>query len=99
MFRGYKIRVDPRTNEFIFVDTGEPTITTWKDRPCGHCGLPNTDEGHDGCIGTLPNVINACCGHGEVGSAYLQFEDGSELRGQEALLWVSNYKHTKESSK
>ena len=27
---------------------------------CGHCGLRRTVEGHDGCIGTLSNVMNAC---------------------------------------
>ena len=43
------------------------------DRKCGHCGLENTPEGHDGCLGTLPNVMNACCGHGDTEAAYTQY--------------------------
>lgn len=40
---------------------------------CLHCKKQRTPEGHDGCIGTLENVQNACCGHGEVEVAYVQF--------------------------
>ena len=40
---------------------------------CDHCGLKRTKEGHDGCIGTLDGVANACCGHGEINAAYVQF--------------------------
>lgn len=72
---------------FVYVDTGESTADTWKDRPCGHCRLANTPEGHDGCLGTIPGAINACCGHGELAEAYIQFEDRT-LRGQEALDFV-----------
>ena len=35
-----------------------------KTRKCGHCGKGQTEEGYDGCIGNLPAVKNACCGHG-----------------------------------
>jgi len=55
------------------------------NRPCGHCGLPNTSEGHDGCLGTLPNVMNACCGHGDESAAYVQFDNGAMIRGAEAI--------------
>lgn len=41
---------------------------------CNHCGLQRTKEGHDGCIGTLENVRNACCGHGDTPVAYVQFD-------------------------
>lgn len=41
---------------------------------CGYCGVSRTKEGHDGCLGTLENVMNACCGHGELGMAYVQFD-------------------------
>lgn len=33
-------------------------------RPCRRCGRPPTAEGHDACLGTLPHVTSACCGHG-----------------------------------
>jgi hypothetical protein len=44
-------------------------------RPCGHCGRPQTPEGHDGCLGTLPGVMNACCGHGVEADAYVQYKE------------------------
>jgi len=58
-------------------------------RACGHCGRADTPEGHDACLGTLPRVRNACCGHGRADEAYIQFEDGSELRGDVALEWAA----------
>lgn len=33
-------------------------------RNCALCGQGETPEGHDFCLGTLPKVTNACCGHG-----------------------------------
>jgi len=65
---------------------------------CGHCGLKRTPEGHDGCIGTLPNVMNACCGHGETEMAYVQFWDDiwgdKSIEGQEALNYITKNKQT-----
>ena len=55
-------------------------------RPCGHCGRPETAEGHDGCLGILPGVANACCGHGAESEAYVQYADGTSLSGREAAL-------------
>lgn len=63
---------------------------------CGHCGLNRTTEGHDGCIGTLENVMNACCGHGEVMMAYIQFDHEDyrkepnkfRLSGEVALRYI-----------
>jgi len=59
---------------------------------CTHCGLKRTEEGHDGCLGTIPDVMNACCGHGIARCAYLQFNlydvpnlTRYDVRGQEAL--------------
>ena len=48
---------------------------------CGHCGKNRTTEGHDGCLGTIPNIMNACCGHGESRMSYIQFSDGSIVQG------------------
>ena len=48
---------------------------------CGYCGIANTTEGHDGCFGRLPFVMNACCGHGESRMAYLQFTPRLRLGG------------------
>lgn len=71
--------------QWFFCDNGQPVKETWKQRPCGHCGLPDTDEGHDGCLGTLPDVMNACCGHGVTKDAYIQYSDGSRIGGKKAM--------------
>ena len=84
-FRGYDIFFQEDVG-FCFSDTGESTVNTWDHRPCGHCGRHNTDDGHDGCLGTLPGpVINACCGHGNPLDAYIQYADGSRIGGADAI--------------
>jgi hypothetical protein len=60
--RGHII-VESTDGVWVYADTGKP-IRAELDRPCGYCGKPNTPEGHDACLGTLPGVMNACCGHG-----------------------------------
>lgn len=65
---------------------------------CLHCGLNRTPEGHDGCIGTLENVMNACCGHGRPKEAYIQFnhenykKDPNKIRigGSEAIDYIKS---------
>ena len=86
-FRGHDIYYDARHSQWIFGD-GVSVEAAWKDRPCGHCGLPSTPQGHDGCLGVLPGaVMNACCGHGEIGEAYVQFSDGTVIRGHVAIAF------------
>ena len=58
---------------------------------CGHCGKANTKEGHDGCLGTLKGIRNACCGHGE-DEAYLQFADMQCIRGAATLKIIDRVK-------
>lgn len=79
--RGHLIRL--KAGEWVYCDTGEPTVRN--RRTCGHCGKADTPEGHDGCLGTLRNVLNACCGHGSEKEAYVHFEDGQVLRGKSAV--------------
>ena len=55
-------------------------------RACGECHKPDTIDGHDACLGTLPGVMNACCGHGNQEEAYIQWPDGSCIRGFDAAL-------------
>lgn len=45
-------------------------------------------EGHDWCIGTIPGAINACCGHGNLSEAYIQFEDNSEITGLDVFYYL-----------
>lgn len=82
-FRGHKIVW--RNERWVYEDTGEPVPEKWKERPCGHCNREQTEEGHDGCLGTLPGIMNACCGHGIKREAYVQFLDGATVRGESAV--------------
>lgn len=61
---------------------------------CAHCNRGPTEEGHDGCLGTLPEsvVMNACCGHGRPGQASVQYWDGSCVRGADALAVIERFK-------
>ena len=71
-------------------DTAEP-VPDNPYRQCGKCDKPNTPEGHDPCLGTLPGVMNACCGHGHDDEAYVQHIDGTVIRGALALLFQSDH--------
>ena len=79
-WRGYPIV--RQNGEWVYEDTGVPTAEM-PNRRCGHCRLPNLDEDHDPCLGTLPGVANACCGHGERSESFIQFESGVTVRGFE----------------
>lgn len=52
---------------------------------CKNCTLVRYTNYHqpDPCLGWLPGVKNACCGHGSF-HAYVQFENGDVHRGEEA---------------
>ena len=53
---------------------------------CVTCKKGPTKEGHDGCLGTLPGpIMNACCGHGSDGLAYIQYWGGQRISGIEAI--------------
>lgn len=84
--RGHDIY--PENGEWFYCDTR--TSTVGEERPCGRCGSERTTEGHDGCLGTLPGVMNACCGHGEDAKAYVQFENGDHIKGEDAVGWIES---------
>lgn len=71
---------------WIYSDTKEPVPINYKSRPCGNCGRNFTKEGHDGCLGELIGLMNACCGHGKINEAYVQFLDGECVRGEDAIV-------------
>ena len=48
---------------------------------CGACKMPWRADGVDPCMGRLPGVVNACCGHGEPAQAYIEFENGVSVAG------------------
>lgn len=88
-YRGHDIFYT--NDKWYYSDTKEP-VSENKNRSCGYCGKPNTKEGHDPCIGTIPNVLNACCGHGNINEAYIQFLDLNIIRGPFALKILKELK-------
>jgi hypothetical protein len=54
-----------------------------KCKVCSKTYKPNDDQ--DPCIQNLPSVANACCGHGDLKQAYVQFMDGNCVRGEHAI--------------
>lgn len=88
-FKGSEIH--KRGDDYYFDGTGEKVSETWKDMPCGFCGKHNTPEGHDACLGTIPGAINACCGHGVVRDAYIQFDNGTCIRGEGARQYLPQH--------
>lgn len=50
-----------------------------KNRPCTKCGKENVNS--DECLGMLPGVTAACCGHGDPEQAYIIFNNGVVVRG------------------
>ena len=83
-FRGNKITFE--NDEWIYSDTKLSVAKTHSSVPCGKCGRKGTNEGHDACLGTLVGVMNACCGHGAIDEAYVQFLDGECIRGKDAVF-------------
>ncbi len=59
--RGYTIIYINK--QWIYEDTKQPIDT---NRACSHCGRQPTIEGYDACIGHVPGVESACCGHGDI---------------------------------
>jgi len=49
---------------------------------CPECKMARGEDGHDPCLGQLPGVMFACCGHGGKGGClgYICFENGTVLR-------------------
>lgn len=53
---------------------------------CIQCEKGPTEDGHDGCLGTLPGpIMNACCGHGDPSIAYIQYWNQSRIAGNYAI--------------
>lgn len=63
-----------------------------RERPCTHCHAVSRD--YDPCLGHLDRVTAACCGHGQAHDAYIMFDTGEELRGEDVSklrqIWIDN---------
>jgi hypothetical protein len=85
--RGHEITTVGSTvdqSDWRWADNGAPLNS--ETRPCARCGKPPGPDDEDACLGHLPGVVAACCGHG-VDPAYVLFDDGSGISGQRALTW------------
>ena len=51
-------------------------VVEWAPRTCKHCHLSYGESLHDPCLGTLPDVVEACCGHGDETARYVTYRDG-----------------------
>ena len=80
-------------SKWKWVDSGEEvTQESKRTRTCVRCGQLPTTDGHDACLGSLPGVRHACCGHGFLNDAYAVFEDGAELMGKDAIAFFARSK-------
>lgn len=75
---GHKIVFNAETGKWQYEDTGEEIENNY--RSCVRCGRDNIN-GDDACLGHLPSVKFACCGHG-VNDGYIWFENGVHISGQ-----------------
>lgn len=82
-FRGHPIvwQGDNDTGRWVYEDTGEPLPEAGgTERPCTICGAQMALGTEDACLGRLPGVDNACCGHGHPEIAYIRFTNGVVIR-------------------
>lgn len=79
--RGHHVTHDPTLG---WVDDRGTHGDDLMTQSCAACGLHPTPEGHDGCLGELPGVESACCGHGGRQNATLYVSDPTVF-----LAWVA----------
>ena len=79
--RGHAMTFNEDSGCWMYDADGVP-VPDDPERPCGFCKLPNRADGHDACLGELPGVMNACCGHGRPSESYFQLTKGGTLDGQ-----------------
>lgn len=85
MLRGHEIYND--RGIWRYKDNDEPTAGTYRE--CGACHLPNRPDEYDACVGHLGGVMNACCGHGKISEAYVQFDEKRVIRGIKAIKYIN----------
>jgi len=72
-------------DNYVYEDGEKADIKDLKG--CPHCGKKREEgSSEDPCLGKLPGVLAACCGHGGVGhnrdgTGYILFENGLYIRG------------------
>lgn len=84
-WRGHPIIWLKSQEKWVFEDDLSDIMANGGEiRPCVKCGKTfqgsNTGD-PDPCIGVLPGVDNACCGHGVPEMAYIRFTNGVTIKG------------------
>ncbi len=77
-FRGHHAYYDRFNKCWRFVKNRQ-CIKDGQPLSCERCGCKPTPEGHDACLGTLPGIKAACCGHG-VNKGCVVWKDGMITR-------------------
>lgn len=80
-FYDFGSKIIKENGKYVWADTKKP-FSTENKRKCPNCNSHKTKEGHDPCLGTLPGVKFACCGHG-VEEGYIFFENNMIIRFSE----------------
>ena len=81
-FRGHPITYDKEKGEWVYDDDNSPANI---ERPCKRCGHMPLPDGEDYCLGHIPRVKAACCGHGAE-PGYIMMESGQVFT--EDIGWV-----------
>lgn len=81
--RGHPIYFDEATWCWRYTDGAPLPGEGELDRPCLHCGAVFAAGEPDPCLGWLPGVVSACCGHGVPSQAVIVFANGMAVRGFE----------------
>lgn len=73
---GAPIEFDYLNNQWAYLDDKISILNN--PRLCPKCSKMPTEEGYDGCLGKLPGILEACCGHG-IRKGYIIFENGKKI--------------------
>jgi hypothetical protein len=88
-------RIEWAGHKWVFTDWSAPTMGRYgKERPCTACGKRSRERAPDFCLGKLPHVRQACCGHGHPEDAFFIFDNGVEVRGADAVRLQECWIHT-----
>jgi len=73
---GRAVHFDIDSKRWVYSDNLHPAGY----RTCNHCGKFVSSISLDPCLGKLPGVKYACCGHGDSEKSYIMFENGIIVR-------------------
>lgn len=80
-FRGWPIIWLGDKEQWVYENDLSPLPANGGDiRSCKKCGKIFSLESHDPCLGILPGIKQACCGHGAKGKSFICFDNGLIIR-------------------